>query len=55
MTEDDVRQLLGEPVNIRFPFVHAFWWYYGPTGSGPYVTFDKTTRKVAGWQEPETR
>jgi hypothetical protein len=52
MKEEEVRDLLGEPKNIRFEF-GAVRWYYGPSGLRPYVILSKN--KVAFWEEPESR
>jgi hypothetical protein len=55
MTEDEVRDLLSEPKNVRFTGFNQVLWYYDRTGTIPSVTFNTDGMRVTSWQEPESR
>lgn len=50
MSEDDVRQLLGEPDDVDAGPV-TFWWY-GPKLTAGSGSVDFMGEGVSGWDEP---
>ena len=49
MTQDDVRGMLGDPINIEPVGAYVFW-HYSPVSNQQYVIFGKMSGQVTGWR-----
>jgi outer membrane murein-binding lipoprotein Lpp len=51
MTQDEVRRMLGDPLNIE-PVGPYVFWHYAPMNNQHYVIFDTRNGQVSGWRSP---
>jgi outer membrane murein-binding lipoprotein Lpp len=49
MTQEEVRRMLGEPVNIEEAGSYIFW-QYSPMKNQKYVVFERVNGQVSGWR-----